>query len=138
MDIKNSQGGWVLFDSLVGVLIVAISLMSLVAMYTQSTKITTYNRSYNNAVYLAQETLESLKQYEGKPEIENQSYNKIITKDNITYTVNLVNTLEQVSNLSLDVTHLYPYRVKVSWKDNSVNPIVEHSIQVTAYYYGEN
>lgn len=132
---KRNQDGWIFIDALVGMIIVATALTALLLMYTQATKGTTNNRNYNNAIYVAQRSLEDIKQYEGTSTIKALPTNVIdpptTTVDGVTYTVHIGSLT--VSD-SLD-THINPYQATVSWTDTTISPAVTRSINVAAYYY---
>lgn len=146
MDLRKNQGGWILMDVLAGTVIVAVALTALLAMYTQAGKNTVANREYNNAVYVAQQSLEDLKQFNGtsttRTDLKNetdarnaQSQAKPISADGVNYYVKYNGPLNIPS--ASPTAQIYPYRVTVSWTDNSVNPPAQGSIQAVAYYYGQ-
>ncbi len=116
-------------DSIIGLVILVIALVAIVAMYTQATKTTSFNRNYNNAVYIAQKHLEDLKQYENTPTI--QSLPSAVTnppnptKDGVEYTVVITS-----APVTESLTNLYPYQVTVSWPASNPSTF----INVVAYY----
>ena len=125
---RKSQQGFILMDSIIGLVILITALVAIVAMYTQATKTTSFNRNYNNAVYIAQKSLEDIKQYENTPTI--QSLPSTVTHptnptvDGVEYTVVITSPVTE------SLTNLYPYQVTVSWPAS--NPST--SINVVAYY----
>jgi len=125
---RKSQQGFILMDSIIGLVILITALVAIVAMYTQATKTTSFNRNYNNAVYIAQKSLEDIKQYENTPTIQflpsTVTHPTNPTVDGVEYTVVITSPVTE------SLTNLYPYQVTVSWPAS--NPST--SINVVAYY----
>ena len=143
---KDQQRGSVLVDSLIASLIIGIISVVLMAMYIQASKGSTTNKGYSNAVLVAQHYLEPLKQYDDvafDATAGNNLKNYSIEEehqvmDGIDYTVKVENIRNNVSDITttppLD-SNIYPYQVTVKWKDTTVVPSADRSIQVAAYYY---
>jgi len=123
------QQGWILVDSIVGTVIVTTALVALVLMYTQASKSSSFNRIYNNAIYLAQQNLEDIKQYENTPTIKSLPSSVTTppnaTMDGVEYMVR-INPLV----IAAPLDNIYVYQATVSWP--ATNPV--SSIQVVAYY----
>lgn len=119
--------GWVLVDSLVGIVIITVALTALIGAYTQATKANVFNRNYNNAVYIAKRGLEDLKQYEGTSAItslpESVTSPPEAVVDNVAFTVKI----EPAEASGLDA-RINPYRVIVSWDS------AKQSISMVSYY----
>ena len=130
------RNGWVLVDALFGMVILSIALTAFGLLYRQVSIGNTSNRTYTNAVYIAQSVLEDIKQYDGTATIRAlpvASLNHTETRDNVVYTV--VVSAQTVTASGFDKDHIYPYKAVVSWTDNALMPSAQRSIQVSAYYY---
>ena len=130
------RNGWVLVDALFGMVILSIALTAFGLLYRQVSIGNTSNRTYTNAVYIAQSVLEDIKQYDGTATIRAlpvASLNHTETRDNVVYTV--VVSAQTVTASGFDKDHIYPYKAVVSWTDNTLMPSAQRSIQVSAYYY---
>lgn len=129
--LLKKQTGWILVDSLIGVVIITVALTALMGAYIQATKVNSFNHNYTNAVYIAKKNLEDLKQYEGTPTIKSlpsslTNPSKTVV-DNVTFTI----MIEPAAISGLD-SKIYPYRVTVSWTE--ANQSAMRSISMVSYF----
>ncbi len=136
--IKKNQKGFTLIDALIALSIISVAFISILTMYGQATKATTSNKIINNALFIAQQTLEDLKRYDGMATItalpSNATDPPPITMDGISYTIQVTPLVVSNPDFPLD-NRIRPYQATVSWTDYSVSPATERSIQLTSYYY---
>jgi len=118
----KSQKGFIFIDALVGMVILSVALTALAVAYRQTTITTVAARDYNNAVYLAQQAAEKLKENDGKKAVD-----AIWTIANTTTTINKVPYV--VATTMADVNSLKQATITVSWLNNS------KSISIVSYYY---
>ncbi len=117
---KNKQG-FLLVDAMIGVLVVAIGLAALAALYTYGIGVMVSADRQEKAVQIAAEKIELLKAADGHSssdireivEYINKEGNNTVTQDGIEY---------QISAASLGNSYpgdemLYPVRVEVKWND---------------------
>ena len=118
----KSQKGFILIDALVGMVILSVALMALAVAYRQATITTVTARNYNNAVYIAQQTAEKLKENDGKKAVDANW-----TIANTPTTIN--NVAYVVETTIADVNLLKQATITVSWFNNTKN------ISIVNYYY---
>lgn len=129
--LTKSQEGWILVDSLLGVIILSTAVIALLLAFTQTTKGTVASTNRTQATYLAQQALENLKAQDGGTQIippvipPVDKYTIVIDSPPVSAITSDTNSLR---------TYLKPYRVTVSWSDISGGP-VNKSIQMAGYYY---
>lgn len=130
--LRNRQG-WIFIDALIGMVIVALALTSLVMAYFQATSAAVSSNNYLRAVYIAQAELEDLKQYDRQPpgtitlpplrqaEMEGSPQQ---------FTVRV----EQIAVAAVDALdlRLVPVRVTVTWREANG---AAGQVQLTGYYY---
>lgn len=124
-----NEKGFLLINALISVLIVSIALLALISAYTQNTKLTKTNDTYAHAVYLAQHTLEKLRENDGKttsPDLSWKPYETFETYDNTIYTISVTPEKITVANYN---DYLKPYKATVTWDDGKA------SVSVVSYYY---
>ncbi len=128
--IRN-QSGWILIDSLLGMVIIATALCALMAAYTQSTHASVDSNTNTYATYLAQRELERLKQYDGKAAI-NITPQSTVTNGSIQYTI--ITEEEPVTTVTSTIglnTFLRPVQVTVNWQEGGQT---KH-LSMMGYYY---
>lgn len=128
------QRGWIYIDALLGMVIIAVVLAALVLAYTQATKATGAASVRTHAVYLAQQTLEELKQYDGQAAVVLPAQQQVV-QDGITYTISTawlsVGTVNAANGLE---TNLKPVKVSVSWLDANSGGLPQ-TVSMSGYYY---
>ena len=130
---KGCQEGWTIIDALIAILVIVVALTTLLSAYIQGEKNTIANRNYNNAVYIAQQSLEELKQYDGKAQMKTISPTPTTTPmDGVVYSIQIASATVVSENLD---SRIYPFQVTVSWPDNTVKPATNRSIKVASFYY---
>lgn len=128
--IRNKKG-WILVDSLIGMVVVATAICALAVAYVQSTKANTASAQGTYGTYYAQRTLEDLKKYDGKSAIILPSRQTEI-RDSIEYTIVATEiTVSEISSASGLNTYLKPVLVTVSWMEKGL----AKSVSMTGYYY---
>lgn len=137
--IGKSQEGWILIESLVGIVILSTAVVALVLGFTQATKGTTESTNRTQATYLAQQALEDLKAQDGDSTIDTTrvSSSVVIPPTNgIVYTVT-ADPLP-VSAITSDTkqlgVYLKPYQVTVSWVD-STGGNASKNVKLVGYFY---
>lgn len=121
--ILNNQKGFVFVDALIGMVILAVALTALALAYRQASITTVAARDYNNAVFLAQQAAEMLKENDGKTAATADwaQADKTTTINNVEYTV--ATTRGTVLN------SLQPVTITVSWLNHP------NGVSITNYYY---
>jgi len=130
--LKKSQKGWILVDSLVGMIFLSTAVIALLFAFTQATKGTIASTNRTQATYLAQQALEDLKSQDGESTITPQSAvpNGIfhISSPSLITIPEIENDVDHLS------TYLKPYQVTVSWSDSSGGP-TNKKVTMVGYYY---
>lgn len=123
---KNKQG-FLLVDAMIGVLVVAIGLAALAALYTYGIGVMVSADRQEKAVQIAAEKIELLKAADGHSEayikliaehINSKENNKILL-DNIEYSIRAAvgaNLYDTNRNYPGDDT-IYPVKVTIAWSD---------------------
>lgn len=88
--LRTNKQGFLLVDSIVGVLILAIGLAALAALYMQGTDVSVKSDKMQAAVQVAGQEMERLKKADGKSLSEAQDI------------INLINTVNGSSNINYD------------------------------------
>lgn len=129
--LKKSQKGWILVDSLVGMIFLSTAVIALLFAFTQATKGTIVSTNRTQATYLAQQALENLKSQDGQSTITPQP---AVTKGIFHISSPVPITVPDIAadaNLS---TYLKPYQVTVSWSDSSGGS-TSKNVTMVGYYY---
>jgi Tfp pilus assembly protein PilV len=120
--LLNSEKGWLLVDSIMGMLILTIAILALSATYIMSSKSNVYSKNYGQALAVYQDYAEKHKVDSATFEVESRvEPNGIFV---ITPTVDVATN----DDLSTDIT---PVKIAVSWHDQNGN----HRIEMVNYYY---
>ena len=129
-DLMKSEKGWILVDSLVGMVVLSTAVIALLLAFTQATKGTVASMNRTQATYLAQQTLENLKAQDGNSIIK--------TEDSSVGKYTIVVDTPSVSSIETGTEdlkrYLIPYQVTVSWSDISGGP-ANKSIKMVGYCY---
>ncbi|MEN6412385.1 MAG: type II secretion system protein [Veillonellales bacterium] len=120
----KNQRGWLYLDALIGMILVSIACVAIMAAYTQSTKATGVASNRATAVSIAEQVLESYKQYDGGTVSPPTSY----TSPDPNFSIAITNP--SVTALS-GTPKVIPVQVTVSWP--AVDP--QNSVQMISYYY---
>lgn len=125
ISILKKKEGWIFIDCLLAMVILSIALTALISAFTQTTKATSVSNNYNQAMFLAQQTIEDLKIQDGSSQI-----NLPTVSNSGSFTI--AATGISVSDTTLDAK-VKPVRVTVSWND----PVSGSTRQVIIvnYYY---
>ncbi len=127
MRIGRGQKGFILIDSLVGIIILTVALLAILLTYRQATITAVSAKNYNNAVYLAQQAAEELKKNDGRlnvdPKIEKSGTKFIITPTPLTIA-------EVETN-----TDLKPYKIMVTWDETINSKVINRTVEIVEYYY---
>ena len=125
--IRQTQKGFVLLDSLIGVTILSIAICAMALMYMHTTKTIANSAGRTKATYLAQQTLDLLKAQDGS-----QTLTDPIHDSSDGYTVEIATP--SVSAISPDSTikaYLIPKQVTVTWTENGQ----QNSVKMIGYNY---
>lgn len=132
MQVKK-QPGWILIDVIITTFIVAVALTALAMAFRQSTIAGTAAQNYNQAVYIAQDTLEYLKKNDGKSSAASLDWNPkektIKSSSGFTFQVDVKSPPTEVSGNSL----IKVCQVTVTWKDSASSS--DRSVDMIGYYY---
>lgn len=131
MIVGRGQKGFILIDSLVGIIILTVALLAILLTYRQATITAVSARNYNNAVYLAQQTVEELKKNNGKTEFD-PFVESPVTIKGIQYTIKL--TQLTITEVQAN-TNLRQYKVTVAWDERINSKVVPRDVQLVDYYY---
>ncbi|MCC8158607.1 MAG: hypothetical protein LIO50_05240 [Phascolarctobacterium sp.] len=123
---KNKQG-FLLVDAMIGVLVVAIGLAALAALYTYGIGVMVSAARQEKAVQIASEKIELLKAADGHSEADikliaehiNSKENNKILLDNIEYSIRAAvgaSLYDTNRNYPGDDT-IYPVKVTITWSD---------------------
>lgn len=131
--IRHSQGGWILIDIIIGILILGVALTALAMAFRQSTITGMAARNYNQAVYIAEQKIENLRKNDGK-----KATDSTIDWGPQTETIPAKNGLPQFKVITnpltvteaIKSTYVRPFRITVTWQESSAK-----QIQVSSYYY---
>ena len=128
--ILNKQKGWIFVDSLLAMVIVSIALVALLSAFMQTTKASSVATNYNQALFLAQETIEELKIQDGRERINLPNVIPPVQRNNVIFTITAAEIT--VADTALNV-NVHPVRIRVSWTE-PVSGIVNEVIIVNYYY----
>ena len=133
LKLLHSKNGWILLDSLLAFLILTVGILAVIAAFTQTTKSAYFSDQATQATYLAQQSLEKLKYFDGKtiaPVLPSTSTRGILTmehtRDTATQAISPLNGL-----------NLVPVKVTVTWLDPAFNN-APRSIAISSYYFYYN
>ena len=121
---KNKQG-FLLVDAMIGVLVVAIGLAALAALYTYGIGVMVSADRQEKAGQIASEKIELLKAADGHSssdireivEYINKEGNNTVTQDGIEYQINARGGDGSLGNNYPGESELYLVRVEVKWTD---------------------
>ena len=130
-NLLQSQKGWILIDSVIGMVILSIAIIALVLTFTQATKGTTASTNRTQATYLAQQTLENLKAQDGNSAIDTTVISPVGKYTIVISTPAVAAITADPNQLS---QYLIPYQVTVSWSDTS-GGASNQNIQMVGYCY---
>lgn len=148
--LKNKRG-FFLVDSMVGVLVLAIGLVALAALFTQGIKYMHKSATREKAVQVAAERLELLKAMDGKTVAElddmistlNSNDKKVVQPDKTTtpdekFTTNVVRSKNltaitdgTASTITAD-QYVFPVKVTVSWTSPEAESFVMSTYVTTS------
>ena len=121
---KNKQG-FLLVDAMIGVLVVAIGLAALAALYTYGIGVMVSADRQEKAVQIASEKIELLKAADGHSssdireivEYINKEGNNTVTQEGIKYQITASGGSNSLGTAYTGDETLYPVTVKVEWTD---------------------
>lgn len=140
-DKKSSRAGFVIFDALLGILLVSIAVVAIIWALTQNTKTVSYSNNYTKATYVAQAKLEELRERDGAS-TELQDNDPLLAADTIvregtTFNLTLSRHTETQTALNtamgVSANKVVPVRVTVAWSEAGK----AESITMHAYYYSK-
>jgi len=132
--LLKSPKGWILVDSLIGIVILSTAVIALLAAFTQATKGTVASTNRTQATYLAQQALENLKAQDGKSVIDTTIVPQVPPLDKYTIVIDTPPVDAITSDTDQLGTYLKPYRVTVSWSDTSGGPAGKN-VTIVGYCY---
>lgn len=122
---KNKQG-FLLVDAMIGVLVVAIGLAALAALYTYGIGVMVSADRQEKAVQIAAEKIELLKAADGHSSsdireiVEYIKGNNTVIQDGIEYQISAEGGAKSLGNSYPGDEILYPVRVEVKWNDQKL------------------
>lgn len=127
----RNQKGWILVDSLIGMILLSVALLAILGTFTQYVSTTSTTRNNNNAVRIAQQISEELKVNDGSKSTpfdltKSPTYQNPPTINGIKYKVDIVTNGFADTN-----TRLLPAKITVSGGSSSVS-------LVRYYYFNTN
>ncbi len=129
-ELVRRHNGWILLDSLLAFLILTVGILALIAAFAQTTRSAAFSDQATQATYLAQQSLEKLKYFDGKtiaPVLPATSTRGIFTieytRDTATQALSPANGL-----------NLIPVKVTVSWLDPAFSN-APRAITISSYYF---
>lgn len=131
MRVGRGQKGFILIDSLVGIIILTVALLAILLTYRQATITAVSVRNYNNAVYIAQQAAEELKRNNGKTEFD-PFVESPVTIKGIQYKINL--TRLTITEVQAN-TNLRQYKVTVAWAEKTNSEVINRNVELVDYYY---
>ncbi|MEG6584231.1 hypothetical protein [Dendrosporobacter sp. 1207_IL3150] len=134
--MRNNQNGYILFDSLIGMVILSVALLSLAALFMQTTKGTLATDNLTKAAYIANDQLSRLKVHDGQRQDRNSAVwanNVILPAEENHGTVFSVTTgVVPADNLPPGlIDDVIPVQATVSWNESTE----EKQLQIITYYY---
>ena len=130
----TDKRGFMLVDGMVAVLIVAIGLVALALTFTKATGVSIMSSDKTKATYLAKESLEYFKKYDGgtTPVTQTMVDNDVKQTDFPAVTSGFSRTIlaSQPDNLNAKLRKL---NVVVTWTDS--NSGQQDSVTLNSYYY---
>jgi hypothetical protein len=123
----RDQRGWLLVDSVIGMLFLTIAIFAIGLAFMQITKLTTKYSNYNQAVFLAEGALEKLKIQDNEASIEIPLPYKIISSNKVSYDINV----HKKTINGLD-SNIVPLEVFVTWSESNTTST---TISIVNYYY---
>jgi len=134
----NNQRGFILVDSLIGMVVLSIALLALAAVFIQTTKGTVATDNLTKAAYIANEELSILKANDGQRHDINSPVwarpSRSVADPNhgtlFTVRTNVV-PIAEVPALPADTIDTIPVRATVTWNE----PTGERQLQIITYYY---
>ena len=130
----DNRRGFMLVDGMVAVLIVAIGLVALALTFTKATGASIMSSDKTKATYLAKESLEYFKKYDGGTTPVNQTLvdQAIANNDFPAVTSGFSRTISATQPNNSN-TKLRKLNVVVTWTDS--NSGEEQSVTLNSYYY---
>lgn len=130
---KNKQG-FMLVDALIAVLIVAIGLVAISLVFTKATGASIISSDKTKATYLAKESLEYFKKYDGSSTPVTQTIvDQAITNSDFPKVSGSFSRTISATQPSNSNTKLIKLNVVVTWADS--NSGKEDKVTLNSYYY---
>jgi|GEM_PF-1209331 len=133
-NLLKSQKGWILVDSIAGMIILGTAVIALLLAFTQATKGTVSSTNRTQATYLAQQALENLKAQDGNSAINTTIVPQVPPLDKYTIVIDTPPVDAITSDANQLGTYLKPYQVTVTWSDTSGGP-ASKNITMVGYCY---
>ena len=122
---RKNKHGFLLVDAMIGVLVVAIGLAALAALYTYGIGVMVSADRQEKAVQIAAEKIELLKAADGHSSSDirtivgviNAAENNKIYQDGIEYQIQAEGGNNSLSGGYLGDDNLYPVKLTVNWSD---------------------
>lgn len=135
----GNEKGWILIDSILGIVILAVAIMAISTGYQQALATTSAAHERNNAIYLAQQVLEELRVNDGLKAF-NSSVVSVVTPtriDGIDYNLSIDTSSNGYSDIQNQIESgkllIQPVHVMVTWVESKSKQ--QRSVDLTTYYY---
>lgn len=130
----TNRQGFMLVDGLIAVLIVAIGLIAISMTFTQATGVSIMSSDKTKATYLAKESLEYFKKYDGSLTLVTQAIvDQAITYSDFPTVPNSFSRTISATQPSNSNAKLIKLNVVVTWTDS--NSGKEDNVTLNSYYY---
>lgn len=132
----NNCRGYILYDVVIGMLILSVALVALGALFSQSTVHSTANSNYARACYIASDRMEKIKATDGNGAFVVPSAETIAATTNPAYPQFTVTvTRATVSGVGAAIT---PVQVDVSWQEkingsNQARTVTVYGYHISSY-----
>lgn len=130
----TDRRGFMLVDGLIAVLIVAIGLVAIILTFTKATGVSIMSSDKTKATYLAKESLEYFKKYDGGIAPVTQTIvDQAIAKNDFPAVTSGFSRTISATQPNNSNTKLRKLNVVVTWTDS--NSGEEQSVTLNSYYY---
>lgn len=130
----TDRRGFMLVDGLIAVLIVAIGLVAIILTFTKATGVSIMSSDKTKATYLAKESLEYFKKYDGGTAPVTQTIvNQALSQNDFPAVTSGFSRTISASQPNTSNAKLRELNVVVTWTDS--NSGEEQSVTLNSYYY---
>lgn len=134
--IYKNQQGWILLDSLIGIVILSVAILAIAANFMETTKGTLATDNQTKAAYLAHEQLSRLKIYDGQKQDRNSAVwmttTNLPAEQNHSTVFTVETSVLPADEIPADLnTDVIPVKAVVTWNESTGT----RQLQIVTYYY---